>query len=115
MNQNICGEYTHAVRAAFPESSEVTMGMYIQREVQWTDGCDASKAGVYHAHYMFYSATAFAIATPVLWGVYNILVLLCDNWPARYRYDIDAAALLVLGLGMQLMYILKVLLRRTFL
>eukprot|EP01032_Pedospumella_encystans_P016903 gene16903-19265_t len=57
---------------------------------------------------MFYSASVFAIVTPVLWGVYNLLVLLCDNWPTRYRYDIDAAALLVLGLGMQLMYILKV-------
>ena len=107
INQNICGEYTHAVRAAFPENSEVTMGMYIRREVQWTDGCGAGKADVYHAHYQLVFAKTFAGITAVAWAIYNFLAVMIF-WEIRFLTDHVAVGLVLLGVGLQLMFILKV-------
>ncbi len=46
INQNICGEYAHAVRSAFSDSS-ATLGLYFVREIEWSDQCSVSKSAVF--------------------------------------------------------------------
>ena len=46
INQNICGEYAHAVRSAFSDST-ATLGLYYVREIEWSDQCDVSKSAVF--------------------------------------------------------------------
>ena len=94
MNQNICGEYTHAVRAAFPENSEVTMGMYIQREVQWTDTCDVNKEDVYEVPECGEIFIWFEYAMLILFICYNIAI--CRSGKIEVRFICDAAACMVL-------------------
>ena len=47
INQNICGEYAHAVRSAFSDST-VTLGLYYVREIEWSDQCDVSKKEIFN-------------------------------------------------------------------
>ena len=46
VHQNICGEYAHAVRSAFADST-TSMGLYFVREIEWSDSCAVSKATIF--------------------------------------------------------------------
>ncbi len=63
INQNICGEYAHAVRSAFSNSS-ATLGLYFVREIEWSDRCTVSKKDIFN-----YRKTPYDFMQRIGWGV----------------------------------------------
>ena len=47
VQQNICGQYAHAVRSAFSDS-RASLGLFFVREIEWSDHCGVSKEDIFN-------------------------------------------------------------------
>ncbi len=101
VNQNICGEYAHAVRSAFPAHSSVEMGMFFEREIRWTDRCAAHKESVFGVRTSYnYFLVVYVLGLSV-WLTFNILSIL-EFMELRFLWDYLGFTIMVAILIVQL-------------
>ena len=69
VNQNICGEYAHAVRTALGGAryDGMGLGMNLAREVQWTDGCKVGKSAFQQLRDSVKLCMAFSLCVAIVW------------------------------------------------
>ncbi len=74
VNQNICGEYAHAVRSALSNANYegMSLGMYFAREVQWTDGCQVGKSAFQQLRDNAVSSGTVSLLIAIAWIMWPI-------------------------------------------